>query len=61
MFHVEPTGVKIKKIGEDLTNQMNNETQYFESIRKITLLKQASMKLSEILGYSPIKGVYVNR
>ncbi|KUJ56505.1 DNA primase [Chryseobacterium aquaticum] len=51
----------IKKIGEDLPNQMNNETQYFESIRKITLLKQASMKLSEILGYSPIKGVYVNR
>lgn len=51
----------IKKIGEDLPNQMNNETQYFESIRKITLLKQASMKLSEILGYSPIKGVYMNR
>ena len=51
----------IKKIGENLPNQMNNETQYFESIRKITLLKQASMKLSEILGYSPIKGVYVNR
>ncbi|WP_332454340.1 DNA primase [Chryseobacterium aquaticum] len=51
----------IKKIGEDLPNQMNNETQYFESIRKITLLKQASMKLSEILGYSPIKGVYVKR
>ena len=51
----------IKKIGEDLPNQMNNETQYFESIRKITLLKQASMKLSEILGYSPIKGVYMKR
>lgn len=51
----------IKKIGEDLPNQMNNETQYFESIRKITLLKQASMKLSEILGYSPIKGVYVKK
>lgn len=51
----------IKKIGEDLPNQINNETQYFESIRKITLLKQASMKLSEILGYSPIKGVYVKK
>lgn len=51
----------IKKIGEDLPNQMNNETQYFESIRKITLLKQASMNLSEILGYSPIKGVYVKK
>jgi len=51
----------IKKIGEDLPNLMNNETQYFESIRKITLLKQASMQLSEILGYSPIKGVYVKR
>lgn len=51
----------IKKIGEDLPNQTNNETQYFESIRKITLLKQASMQLSEILGYSPIKGVYMNR
>jgi len=51
----------IKKIGEDLPNLLNNETQYFESIRKITLLKQASMQLSEILGYSPIKGVYVKR
>ncbi len=51
----------IKKIGEDLPNQINNETQYFDSIKKITLLKQASMQLSEILGYSPIKGIYVKR
>ncbi|MCY0967952.1 DNA primase [Chryseobacterium wangxinyae] len=51
----------IKKIGEDLPNQVNNETQYFDSIKKITLLKQASMQLSEILGYSPIKGIYVKR
>lgn len=51
----------IKTIGEDLPNQINNESQYYDSIRKITLLKQASMKLSEILGYSPIKGIYVKR
>lgn len=51
----------IKQVGEDLQNHSNDETKYFESIKKITLLKQASMQLSEILGYSPIKGIYVKR
>ncbi|GAA5101635.1 DNA primase [Chryseobacterium ginsengisoli] len=35
--------------------------KYFELIQKITLLKQASMRLSEIIEYSPIKGIYANR
>jgi len=39
----------------------SDETKYFELIKKITLLKQASMKLSEIIEYSPIKGIYGNR
>lgn len=51
----------IKQVGDDLQNHSNDETKYFESIKKITLLKQASMQLSEILGYSPIKGIYVKR
>lgn len=51
----------IKIIGEDLHNQSMDEVKYFESIKKITILKQASMQLSEILGYSPIKGIYVKR
>ncbi|MCU7613216.1 DNA primase [Chryseobacterium sp. GMJ5] len=51
----------IKTISDDLQNQNNDEMQYFESIKKITILKQASMQLSEILGYSPIKGIYVKR
>lgn len=51
----------IRKITEDLKNLMHDEVKYFEAIKKITLLKQASMQLSEILGYSPIKGIYVHR
>lgn len=38
-----------------------DEVKYFELIKKITLLKQASMRLSEIIEYSPIKGIYVDR
>lgn len=38
-----------------------DETKYFELIKKITLLKQASMRLSDIIEYSPIKGIYVDR
>jgi DNA primase len=38
-----------------------DETKYFELIKKITLLKQASMKLSDIIEYSPIKGIYGDR
>jgi len=38
-----------------------DEAKYFELIKKITLLKQASMRLSDIIEYSPIKGIYVDR
>ena len=51
----------IKETTESLEKHKDNESKYFESIKKITLLKQASMQLSEILGYSPIKGIYVKR
>jgi len=51
----------IKETTESLEKIKDNESKYFESIKKITLLKQASMQLSEILGYSPIKGIYVKR
>lgn len=47
----------------ETANELNehraiDEGKYFELIKKITLLKQASMKLSEIIEYSPIKGIY---
>lgn len=51
----------IKKISDDLVHLSNDNEAYFEAIKKITLLKQASMQLSEILGYSPIKGIFGNR
>lgn len=38
-----------------------DEVKYFELIKKITLLKQASMKLSDMIEYSPIKGIYRDR
>ncbi|MDY0930517.1 DNA primase [Chryseobacterium sp. CFBP8996] len=38
-----------------------DEVKYFELIKKITLLKQASIRLSDIIEYSPIKGIYVDR
>ncbi|MCX8523082.1 DNA primase [Chryseobacterium formosus] len=38
-----------------------DEVKYFELIKKITLLKKASMRLSDIIEYSPIKGIYVDR
>ncbi|MFY1045630.1 DNA primase [Chryseobacterium sp. GP-SGM7] len=38
-----------------------DEAKYFELIKKITLLKQASMRLNDIIEYSPIKGIYVDR
>lgn len=38
-----------------------DEVKYFELIKKITLLKQASMRLNDIIEYSPIKGIYVDR
>ncbi|MDQ0593730.1 DNA primase [Chryseobacterium ginsenosidimutans] len=39
----------------------SDQVKYFELIQKITLLKQASIQLSNIIEYSPIKGIYVNR
>ena len=38
-----------------------DEGKYYELIKKITLLKQASMRLSNIIEYSPIKGIYGDR
>lgn len=38
-----------------------DEVKYYELIKKITLLKQASIRLSDIIEYSPIKGIYVDR
>ncbi|MGG5210273.1 DNA primase [Chryseobacterium sp. MIQD13] len=38
-----------------------DETKYYELIKKITLLKQASIRLSNIIEYSPIKGIYIDR
>lgn len=52
----------IKETAKELDQfSSTDETKYFELIKKITLLKQASMKLSEIIEYSPIKGIYGNR
>lgn len=52
----------IKETANELDQfSSTDETKYFELIKKITLLKQASMKLSEIIEYSPIKGIYGNR
>ncbi|MCJ8153311.1 DNA primase [Chryseobacterium sp. SSA4.19] len=38
-----------------------DENRYFEIIKQITLLKQASIRLSDMIEYSPIKGIYANR
>ncbi|KFF26764.1 DNA primase [Chryseobacterium vrystaatense] len=38
-----------------------DEVKYYELIKKITLLKQASIRLSDIIEYSPIKGIYMDR
>lgn len=52
----------IKETAKELEEHRDSDqTKYFELIQKITLLKQASMRLSEIIEYSPIKGIYVNR
>ncbi|ASK32409.1 DNA primase [Chryseobacterium sp. T16E-39] len=52
----------IKETAKELDQHSgSNEEKYFELIKKITLLKQASMKLSDIIEYSPIKGVYRER
>lgn len=52
----------IKETAKELDQYSDtDESKYFELIKKITLLKQASMRLSEIIEYSPIKGIYVKR
>ena len=38
-----------------------DETKYVELLQKILLLKKASMRLSDIIEYSPIKNIYVDR
>jgi len=38
-----------------------DEAKYYELIKKITLLKQASIQLSNMIEYSPIKGIYAGR
>ncbi|UEQ76502.1 DNA primase [Chryseobacterium arthrosphaerae] len=38
-----------------------DELKYYELIKKITLLKQASIRLNNIIEYSPIKGIYRDR
>lgn len=38
-----------------------DELKYYELLKKITLLKQASIRLSDIIEYSPIKGIYGDR
>ncbi len=52
----------IKETAKELDQYSNtDEGKYYELIKKITLLKQASMRLSNIIEYSPIKGIYVDR
>ncbi|MBM7420876.1 MULTISPECIES: DNA primase [Chryseobacterium] len=52
----------IKETIAELEKYSNtDEVKYFELIKKITLLKQASIRLSDIIEYSPIKGIYVDR
>lgn len=52
----------IKETAKELDEHSStDETKYYELIKKITLLKQASIRLSNIIEYSPIKGIYGNR
>lgn len=52
----------IKETAKELDQHSGtDEAKYFELIKKITLLKQASMKLSDMIEYSPIKGIYRDR
>ncbi|MEF9480590.1 hypothetical protein OWR28_25520 [Chryseobacterium sp. 1B4] len=52
----------IKETAKELDQYSNtDEIKYYELIKKITLLKQASIRLSNIIEYSPIKGIYVDR
>jgi DNA primase len=52
----------IKETASELDKYSDSDqVKYYELIQKITLLKQASIRLSDIIEYSPIKGIYVNR
>ncbi|MFS4470707.1 DNA primase [Chryseobacterium sp. T20] len=52
----------IKETAKELDQYSStDEVKYYELIKKITLLKQASIRLSTIIEYSPIKGIYVDR
>ncbi|GAA4153207.1 DNA primase [Chryseobacterium ginsenosidimutans] len=52
----------IKETANELDKYSDSDqVKYFELIQKISLLKQASIRLSNIIEYSPIKGIYVNR
>lgn len=52
----------IKETAKELDQYSStDEIKYYELIKKITLLKQASIRLSNIIEYSPIKGIYVDR
>ncbi|WEK69948.1 MAG: DNA primase [Candidatus Chryseobacterium colombiense] len=52
----------IKQTAVELDEHRDSDpVKYFELIQKITLLKQASIRLSDIIEYSPIKGIYGDR
>lgn len=52
----------IKQTANELDAYSDSDpVKYYELIQKITLLKQASIRLSDIIEYSPIKGIYVDR
>lgn len=52
----------IKQTARELDEHRDSDpVKYFELLQKITLLKQASMRLSDIIEYSPIKGIYGDR
>lgn len=52
----------IKQTANELDVYSDSDpTKYYELIQKITLLKQASIRLNDIIEYSPIKGIYVDR
>jgi DNA primase len=52
----------IKQTANELNEHRDSDPiKYIEVLQKITLLKQASMRLSDIIEYSPIKGIYGDR
>ncbi|WBV60334.1 DNA primase [Chryseobacterium camelliae] len=52
----------IKQTANELDAYSDSDpVKYYELIQKITLLKQASIRLNDIIEYSPIKGIYVDR